>query len=560
MKSIMKRKLRTLGAGLAWVALAGVPAGCLDLNEEIVSGVTASYFETEAGAQDAVKATYSYLRAWMPRVEHWFSMTQFGTDIWLEGTDGQHKHFNRYDQNLQAGAAYTTEVWNAIYEGINSANTAIARVSAADFNEQARNRLVAEVRFIRGLMYLDLVRHWGDVHLTLEPSAGVVVEASRTPVAQVFEQAIIPDLEFAAATLGDLPAGGERGRATRGAANHFLAIAYLTRQASGDADRAINVLQQVISSGVYSLESDYAETFNLHNRTSSEIVFAVQFTDNPAAWGFGNRLHLYWGMVYDRDWPWIVRDIENGRPFRRIRPSPCLLALWDRDVDVRYDLSFKTVWFMNRPPEGYTTADTAIYLPGVDRTDAEIAAALQRNIALIPPRNYHGDYFPTLTKHLDPTRSSIAQEQSSRDFIIARYADTHLLMAEALIRAGRADEAVPHVNAIRTRAAKPGHAADMQVGVSEMTLDFLLDERARELAGEGSEPRWFTLKRFDRLIERVSQPTTVTDRYDGNADAGPCNPLAAANIQSHHLLRPIPSTQIDRTEGGASAFPQNPGY
>jgi starch-binding outer membrane protein, SusD/RagB family len=560
MKSKMKRRLRNLGVGLSWVALAGLPAGCLDLNEEIVTGVTASYFETEAGAQDAVRATYSYLREWLPRVEHWFSMTQFGTDIWLEGTDGQHKHFNRYDANLNAGAAYTTEVWNGIYVGINTANTAIARVDASTLAEATKTRLIAETRFLRGLMYLDLVRHWGDVHLTLEPSAGVVIDASRTPIAEVFERAIIPDLEFAAANLGNTPAGGERGRATRGAANHFLGIAYLTRQAAGDAERAVNALQQVVSSGVYSLEADYARTFELQNRTSPEIVFAVQFTDNPSAWGFGNRLHLYWGMVYDRDWPWIVRDIANGRPFRRIRPSPCLQPLWDRDVDVRYELSFKTVWFMNRPPPGYTTADTAIYLPGVDRSDAEIAAALQRNIALIPPRNYHGDYFPTLTKHLDPTRSTIAQEQSSRDFIIARYADTHLLLAEALIRAGRAADALPHVNAVRERAAKEGQVEAMRVGVNEMTLDFLLDERARELAGEGSEPRWFTLKRFGKLIERVSGSATVVDRYDGNANAGACNPLAAENIRPHHLLRPIPSTQIDRTNGGAAAFPQNPGY
>ena len=39
-----------------------------------------------------------------------------------------------------------------------------------------------------------------------------------------------------------------------------------------------------------------------------------------------------------------------------------------------------------------------------------------------------------------------------------------------------------------------------------------------------------------------------------------CNPGGAPNVQPHHVLRPIPQTQIDRTEGGATAFPQNPGY
>jgi starch-binding outer membrane protein, SusD/RagB family len=557
MKSQMKSKIRSFGVGLSAVALFALPSGCLDLNEEIVTGVTASYFETNAGAEDAVKATYSYLRAWMPRVEHWFTMTQFGTDIWLEGNDGQHKHFNRYDQNLHAGAGYTTDVWNGIYEGINTANTAIARVSNATFADATKNRLIAEVRFIRGLMYLDLVRHWGDVHLTLEPSSGVVIEASRTPAAEIFEKAIIPDLEFAAATLGPTPANNQRGRATKGAANHFLGIAYLTRQAQGDADRAANALQQVVGSGVYRLETNYAATFDINNRASPEIVFAVQFTTNPSAWGFGNRNHLYWGMVYDRDWPWMVRDIANGRPFRRIRPSRCLLALWDRDKDIRYEASFKTIWFVNRERPGFAIGDTAIYLPGVNWTDEQIAA---KKYPVIPPRKYTPEYYPTLVKHLDPTRATVALEESSRDFIIARLADTHLLLAEALIRSGKAAEALPHVNAVRERAAKAGQQAAMRAELSDMTLDFILDERARELAGEGSEPRWFTLKRHGKLIERVSNPTAVVDRYDNNANAGPCNPDAAANIKLHHLLRPIPSTQIDRTQGGASAFPQNPGY
>ena len=537
----MTSKLSRVLTRIAVVAFASLPAGCVDLNEEIVTGVTTEYFQTDAGARDALNATYSYLRAWMPRVEEWFSMTQLGTDIWLEGNDGQHKYMNRYDASLNPAAPFPTTIWDAIYEGVNTANTAIQRISESGIDEATKNTLVAEARFLRGLMYLDLVRHWGDVHLTLEPTVGVVTEAARTPAAEVFAQATIPDLEFAAANLGPEPPDGEFGRATQGAANHFLAVALLTRGDAGDADRAATALQAVINSGMYQLEPDYTRTFALDNELSREIVFSVQFTTDPAAWGFGNRLHLYWGMVYDTNFPGMTRDIENGRPFRRIRPSPCLLELWDRDADVRYDASFKTVWYANdeaslRP--GMTLGDTAIYMPGHDVTDAEIAAA---PYSLIPPRLYNPIHFPTLTKHLDPTRPAVSQEQSGRDFIIARLADTKLLLAEALIRAGRPGEAVTHVNDVRTRAAKPGQEAAMQVTAADMTLDFVLDERARELAGEGSEPRWFTLKRFGQLLDRVRA----------------CNPLAAENLQEHHLLRPVPSTQIDRS---TTPFAQNPGY
>ncbi|NNG10062.1 MAG: RagB/SusD family nutrient uptake outer membrane protein, partial [Arenibacter sp.] len=74
---------------------------------------------------------------------------------------------------------------------------------------------------------------------------------------------------------------------------------------------------------------------------------------------------------------------------------------------------------------------------------------------------------------------------------------------------------------------------------AEVDLDFLLDERARELAGEGH--RWWDLARTGKLVER-------TRLY---------NPVAAPNIQDYHIVRPIPQDQIDRTLGG---YPQNDGY
>lgn len=557
----MNRKLRSIAGGFSAVALTGLSAGCLNLDEEIVTGVTQEYFNTEAGARDALKASYFYLRRWLPAGEEWFSMTQLGTDIWLEGNDGSHKYFNRYDVGMNAASTWVRNIWDALYEGVNTTNTAIERIATVEsFDEQTKTQMIAEARFLRGLMYLDLVRHWGDVHLTLEATSGVETEASRTLASEVFAKAIIPDLLFAAETLGPEPRDGEYGRATRGAANHFLGLAYLTRGESGDYENATAVLADVVNSGAYDLEQSFARTFALDNERSREIVFSVQFSTDPVTWGdpaFSNRLHLYWGMVYDTNFPGMTRDIENDRPFRRIRPSPCLLALWDRDVDVRYEDSFKTVWFANHEssmPPGMALGDTAIYLPGVDVSDAEIDAAIH---ALIPPRKYSPIHFPTLRKHLDPTRPTIVQEQSGRDLIIARLADTKLLLAEAFVRAGRPTDALPHVNDVRQRAAKPGMETEMLITADQMTLDFILDERARELAGEGSEPRWLTLKRFGKLIDRVSLPLPFEDPYDGGAHLGPCNPLAAANIQEHHLLRPIPSTQIDRS---TTPFAQNPGY
>ena len=120
-----------------------------------------------------------------------------------------------------------------------------------------------------------------------------------------------------------------------------------------------------------------------------------------------------------------------------------------------------------------------------------------------------------------------------------RLADTYLIAAEALLRDGRAAEGLPYINAVRTRAAIPGQEAAMQLTLAQFTLTEVLNERARELAGEMM--RWFDLTRTWTLLYRGKL---------GNSDMKP-------NVQQFHMLRPIPSTQIDRT---GIPFPQNPGY
>ena len=144
-----------------------------------------------------------------------------------------------------------------------------------------------------------------------------------------------------------------------------------------------------------------------------------------------------------------------------------------------------------------------------------------------------------MNKFIDPRRLTVQQTQGSRDFMVVRLAEMYLLAAEALMMQGRADEGVQFMNEIRRRAAWEGNEADMEITAGELDLDFILDERARELAGE--KFRWFDLKRTGTLLERVRLH----------------NPDGAPNIQEFHLLRPIPRDQIDRT---SNEYAQNPGY
>ena len=101
------------------------------------------------------------------------------------------------------------------------------------------------------------------------------------------------------------------------------------------------------------------------------------------------------------------------------------------------------------------------------------------------------------------------------------------------------------INKVRVRAAWPGKEAAMAISTGDVNLDLIMAERARELAGE--QTRWLDLKRWGNLVDRVQ-------KY---------NPDGAANVKPIHLLRPIPQTQIDRsdkTADGKPGFAQNPGY
>ncbi len=114
-----------------------------------------------------------------------------------------------------------------------------------------------------------------------------------------------------------------------------------------------------------------------------------------------------------------------------------------------------------------------------------------------------------------------------------RLAETYLLLAEARIRQNNASGAAEAINVVRKRAGAP------DITASQATMDFLLDERIRELVGE--ELRRLTLVRTGKLVERTRKYNSYSNKID-----------------EHHALWPIPQTIIDSNTG--ADFPQNTGY
>jgi starch-binding outer membrane protein, SusD/RagB family len=549
---------------VALSALLGV-AGCADLTETPVSGVTQEYFSTPEGADAAITGTYARLRDYYGQ-EQEIRIGMAGTDVWKRGEQCLGNGcgpWNDYNAQLAPSLGQSLrDLWQQSYFAINSANTAIKFIGESTLIPEPQKSIrLAEGRFLRALFYYNLVRNYGALQLNLEPTEGVVVEATRTAVPEVYAQAIVPDLEFAVANLPVTQP--QPGRATRGAAQTLLAEVLLTRAGPGDFDRARDLATAVIASGSYTLNATYRELFCGPERpmgpcdfvasleSNREYIFAVQYTGDGVRDISGNSLHWYWTMGYDTQGaPNLGRTLEYDRPFRRLSPTRYTLDLWNRPVDSRYLATFQILWRSTSGAPGTPAqgGDTAIFLPGTDDVPPQHQGKRYRAFG---QNQYTELVFPTLLKWLDQTKPNVAAQQSQRDRHLFRLADVYLLRAEANIRAGRTADAIPDFNTLRRRAAIPTGSGANDLSSAQLdslsaggvqALDLLLNERARELIGE--EQRWYVLVRLGRLLDRVRL----------------YNPTASPNIAARHLLRPIPQEQIDATAGNAASFPQNPGY
>ena len=547
------------------LALLCISQSCKDvLDETVVSGIGNDYINTAKGFQDASNAAYSALRAYYA-TQPGLTFSEYGTDLYATGADGSYKGFHFYDAQLNPNIDYLAGIWDELYRGINTCNAVIDRSKAVTgVSDAVKAQRVAEMKFLRGHYYFILLQQWGAVDLRLTETLVPTKKTSRTPEADIYK-AIIADLEASLPALEDKKASSDYGRATKAAAEHLLARVYLTRaqspsKAGTDLASAATYAQNVVNRSYFNLLPDFASVFDENNQINNEVIFAVQYTTDPltnantAPVGFeggGNNLHLYFGMQYD-DQAGMQRDIFYGRPFKRLRPTAyCLNTVFaERTNDSRYKKSFRDTWLSNKPGTytnvfdnsktsvTFKAGDTTMFIPGYEMPLAERAT---KKYQVLVPSLYSEALFPTLQKFFDTKRIDVTQPSGSRDYFAFRLADTYLLLAEAQLLQGKITEATAAINKVRQRAAWPGKEAAMLITEAQMTMDFLMEERGRELLGE--QTRWTDLKRWGKLVERVKL----------------YNPQASA-IKDIHNYRPIPQKQIDLSEGGNTAFPQNPGY
>lgn len=548
------------------IAIAGAliaNTGCNKLlDEDVRSQISNLYLNTPAGLEDGVKASYSYLRSFYGTQSGGW-MTVYGTDEYQNGNADA--TFANYTANLNPASGVSTGIWNSMYAGINTCNSVIeAAPAVTGMDEALKNTRVAETRFLRAHYYFILVQQFGPLHITLKPTSDASNAATRSPIAAVYK-VIIDDLTFA---IGNLPpTTGNYGRITIPAAKHMLAKVYLTRAGGAakeatDYDNAATLAKDVITTSGYKLLDDFSELYAQPSKPNAETMLACQYSTNIQSSpgnvgnpGGGANVSCFGFCTGYEGQPGMMRDLANGRPFAHFRPTMYMINLYDKALDTRWEKSFKNTWFCNKPGT-YTINGKSVTLKLKDTAlvvlDREITAE-ERNAhayTIITPSQYGPGIWPMNQKFQDSLRATVNNSIGVKDFPIYRLGETYLIAAEALLMSNKAAEAVTYINTLRRRSARPGatpaeteaNKLAMEVSAADLNIDFILDERSRELSGEFM--RWTDLVRTGKLLERV-------DKY---------NPVAKLLIKPYHVLRPIPQTQIDRTLGGKENFPQNDGY
>ena len=414
--------------------------------------VSSQFYQTSADAVSAVNAVYSTLNS-----DPAGDFPLYGRQLNLlveNGSDNQ--IYSPSNTNPDVRALGTTtyissnsrvqKVWQQLYYGINRANIAIDNIPAIQFDTTLRSRLVRESKFIRALLYFDLVRLYGAVPLVLHNPSSIDVSSllvGRSPVNSVYAQ-VIADLTDAT-NLPKSYSGADVGRATGGAAHALLAKVYLTLQ---DWPDALTQLNDVINGGYgYALFPNYVQAFQKSTKNGVEHIFSVQFETNLGAVNSTQYLSESFTSFNTGTFPIDI-------------PADSSISKLFSATDTRKAVTFYTSVY------NATTGKTVVF---------------------------NNAYTPYFNKFVDYSLSPLSiQAQSGINYPVIRYADVLLMYAEVQneINGAPTPDAYAAINQVRNRANVPNLTPGL---VQSDFRDSVFLERRKEFIQEGH--RWFDLVR-----------------------------------------------------------------
>ncbi len=539
----MKRTLTAVA--LTCVALAA----CSDkfLTETPIDFVGPTNFYGNAG--DALAATNAAYSSFVTLPSPLSNDGYYGRNFWMIvefptevvtnrlSAANERSLFDNYNAIMTPAHPYLQSVWQSAYAGVNRANSVIGRVPAITMDTVLRSRLVGEAKFLRALHYYNLVGLFGGVPIRLTETVSLDdLETARSSADSVYLQ-IFRDLEEAAAVLPErsVQAGGDYGRATRGAARTMLAKALIQAAATGAAPassytRAADLLRQVIASNEYALDANYGSLFDGSNEKSKEIIFSLQHIRVDGAGGRMSTWVAPLPKTGSAVFPGALTHFSVEWPFFQSYAA----------TDVRRNAT----WLMSYVQDGKTiTFPTVLPTAAADR--------------LLLNDTYGGQTGgPVSRKYLD--FGSVGGAEGI-DYALLRYADVLLMLSEAVnATSGPTTEAYNAVNAVRARAQVPALVGGL---ATQDFRDSVFVQRRFELAMEGhgvfdNRRNWAWAK--TRVEANMALTGSTGVGINRNTLTSLVPKLNSAPLNDRWKLYPIPQRALELNPKLAGK--QNPGW
>jgi starch-binding outer membrane protein, SusD/RagB family len=479
----------------------------------------------------------------------------YPTDIAVDAIDIAHD-LNSYKDKLFPNRLEVQNLWSSMYGIVFDANVIIERIENEKVNiasETKKNALKAEAMFFRAFAYRVLGTVYGGVPIVLEEITSPKRDFVRASRDQVWAKCV-EDLAFATQNLPEITNVAADGRISKAVAWHLLSEIYLNQK---NWDSAIDAATQVISNPNFQLMTQrfgknkdqvgdpYSDLFKRDNQNRS--------SGNREGLWVNQYEYLVTGGGTSPAWPrflvplyWQLKGPDNvnlftgpntqfgGRGIGWYAPTPYMQqTVWQNDFknDLR-NAPYAIIRDIkaNNPASPYFGRNIV-----ESGAIAQFPNTLERWWNVIFAKVGMVNEFPDEFV-IDPATGLLNNSANNTftDNYVFRLAETYLLRAEAYLGKGDKALAAADINAVRSRSKASAVAA------VDVTLDYILDERARELCWE--ELRLLTLMRTEKLVERVR-------KY---------NPVSKDFMLDHQNLWPIPAREIEtNTE---AKLEQNPGY
>ncbi len=519
-----------------------------------------SYYSTKNGVNRGLDGLYAYYhRNLSDNSLFKDKLTTFtgGDDLTANSTKDHLLEADKF--SVSGGNAPINEIYTFHYRAIMACNVFIDQVDPANFDDVFYNDVIGQARFLRGIMYLELVNMFGEIPMMTEPTTEFNI--GFTDAKTVVKEVVIPDLEFAKLnvinSIRDTPASVQAGisnnKASKTAARAYLAKAYMAlagwpmkEDTPENWGKVKSNTKEIIDEGAYTLLDDYAHNFG----------YVGKPTSTHQEWE-GNE-EFIWGRVCNAS---NIVYGTNGR-FNGI--------FWTDWLD------FLCEWnFYNEMPNNY-------------RTSYSVTEGTNWSYLDFTKWKYSGTYtHPTIMKFLwgglnwstyrvarGLPRSAKEEDypefigfendyENSSDIPEMRFAEVVLMYAEACARTGEDAEATEKLNWVRRRAyanglpcqkdtignaisegllttgywKNPTPAVDYpQSGESDL-IQAIIKERSYEFLGELGGVRWFDITRLEMVKD-------VTDNRDSREPELIGDP---ADINNWRM--PVPSSELSNITG-----------